>query len=512
MSRSTAGTERHLPQGRGTGKLTAALAWASRGLKVFPLQANSKLPFEMGWTLSATTDPEVIRAWWTDPLTGAERDHNVGFLTSHHVVLDVDVKAGKPGLDTFLVRLGMSFDTLVTRTPTGGFHCYCQGIGREVGQSPIGPGVDVRSHHGYVVAPGSTIDGVAYELKIDLPVAEFPVELRPLLKSPRYRRVDGVSIELDLPESVEIAANWLRREAPPAVQGMNGDDRTFRVAAKVRDFGVSEDLALDLMLDEYNERCEPPWSAGELRVKVENAYRYAKGEAGSASPEAAFGDVVHVPPPERTRRPTSDTLAGLVDKTAADAGAPFQPEILEALADLQQTDCAAFEVLRAQLKKARCRVSKLDEALAARVDAPSGSGPKQADILIELALTAELFHSSDSTGFADLDVDGHRETWKIRGLGFRRWLTRRYYEKTGGAPSSEALQSALAPPPSRQGTALRSTPADCSHATPSRQQWPRGSGWRSQQAELLRHSSLRRCSIVPVLFLARRDDPHHVVR
>ena len=49
----------------------------------------------------------------------------------------------------------------------------------------------------------------------------------------------------------------------------------------------------------------------------------------------------------------------------------------------------------------------------------------------------------DGTGFADLDINGHRETWPIRAKGFRRWLARRFFEETGGAPSSEALQSAL---------------------------------------------------------------------
>lgn len=45
--------------------------------------------------------------------------------------------------------------------------------------------------------------------------------------------------------------------------------------------------------------------------------------------------------------------------------------------------------------------------------------------------------------YADLDINGHRETWPIRGKGFRRWLARRFFETHRGAASSEALQSAL---------------------------------------------------------------------
>jgi hypothetical protein len=90
-----------------------------------------------------------------------------------------------------------------------------------------------------------------------------------------------------------------------------------------------------------------------------------------------------------------------------------------------------------------CRVAFLDEAIAGESGDTGGRGPSQADLLIHLAQTAELFHNPDGTGFADLDIDGHRETWPIRAKGFRRWLTGRFYEEKGGAPSSEALQSAL---------------------------------------------------------------------
>jgi hypothetical protein len=72
-----------------------------------------------------------------------------------------------------------------------------------------------------------------------------------------------------------------------------------------------------------------------------------------------------------------------------------------------------------------------------------GRGPTHADVLIELAQSAELFHTPDGIGFADLNINGHRETWRISTKGFRRWLVRGFYEATRGAPSSEALQSAM---------------------------------------------------------------------
>jgi hypothetical protein len=138
-----------------------------------------------------------------------------------------------------------------------------------------------------------------------------------------------------------------------------------------------------------------------------------------------------------------DPLDGLVEKSAANPGAAFTPEVLERLAVLKKHDRAAFEVLRAQLKSVRCRVTALDEAIAEDSGDTGGRRPTQADILADLAQTAQLFHAPDGTGFADLDINGHRETWPIRAKGFRRWLARRFFETTQGAPSSEALQSAL---------------------------------------------------------------------
>ena len=141
-----------------------------------------------------------------------------------------------------------------------------------------------------------------------------------------------------------------------------------------------------------------------------------------------------------------DLLDGLVERTTVDPGSAFQPEVLEILATLKKVNRAAFEGLRAQLKRVGCRVKELDEAIAeegGNARGASGRGPTQADILVNLAQTAKLFHTPDGSGYADIDINGHRETWPIRAKGFRSWLARRFFEAMQGAPSSEALLSAL---------------------------------------------------------------------
>src|SRR5215472_73067 len=60
-----------------------------------------------------------------------------------------------------------------------------------------------------------------------------------------------------------------------------------------------------------------------------------------------------------------------------------------------------------------------------------------------LCPAACLFHNPNGTAFADLVIDGHRETWPICSRQFRHWLRRRYYEETGSAANAETIRSAV---------------------------------------------------------------------
>jgi hypothetical protein len=66
-----------------------------------------------------------------------------------------------------------------------------------------------------------------------------------------------------------------------------------------------------------------------------------------------------------------------------------------------------------------------------------------ADMLIQLGAAGELFHTITGTAFADLPINGQRETWPIRSKRFRWWLRSSYYDATGAAPSAGAITSAL---------------------------------------------------------------------
>lgn len=279
-------------------KLTAALSWAARGFRVFPLQENSKLPkFEQFYDV-ASTDTATITAWWQDPLTGIERDYNVGVDTSRLLVIDLDNKDGKAGQANY-EAIGGRFDTLTVRTPTGGYHLYYDPAGaayaNSQGDNGVAPGVDTRGWHGYVLAPGSTIDDRAYELMFDAELARVPGVVLPKLRAPEARAERAASAELDTPSAIATARAFLDTRTA-AYQGMGGDDHTFRTICEVRDRGVSEATALELLLEDWNERCEPPWPVLELQAKVQNAYAYAQRGEGEKSPEAYFGGVNLIEP------------------------------------------------------------------------------------------------------------------------------------------------------------------------------------------------------------------------
>ena len=54
-----------------------------------------------------------------------------------------------------------------------------------------------------------------------------------------------------------------------------------------------------------------------------------------------------------------------------------------------------------------------------------------------------LFHTATGTAFADIAVNGERQTWPIRNSRFRAWLRRCHYEATGNALDAAVIRSTL---------------------------------------------------------------------
>src|SRR6266567_7738140 len=139
----------------------------------------------------------------------------------------------------------------------------------------------------------------------------------------------------------------------------------------------------------------------------------------------------------------ADPLENLVERVKANPGAAFEPDVLTCLADLEKQNSAQFHQLRSELKKVGVPVAKLDKAIAELNGHVRRRRRGPAEVLIELAGEAELFHTPDRTAYADIYVDGHRETWEISSQGFSDWLDHRYFQEMDGVPSPEVRKSAI---------------------------------------------------------------------
>ncbi len=287
--------------------LDAALWNARRGFRVFPLRPcmaphcdcteNDKLckkPAHKGWQQEATTDEHVIEQIWN----GTE--YNVGVACGDGlVVVDVDVKGGKRGFETFQ-QLGLPA-TYRVDTPSGGCHFYFRGDARN-SASKLGEGVDVRGVGGYVVGAGSTIGARTYapDFAAGVALAALPATAIPDRSVPAAAQALASSVTLDMPQAVDRATAYLLGSAPLAVEGQGGDHTTFVVAATIKDFGLSDFMAWELLAEHWNDRCSPPWPLEDLERKVRNAYAYGENPPGSSSLELDFGGV-RIEPPVRER-------------------------------------------------------------------------------------------------------------------------------------------------------------------------------------------------------------------
>lgn len=274
-----------------------ALSLANEGFFIIPLPKNRKFPIMKDWVSLATNNGEKILDWWTDPITKRMLDLNIGISTSHFgdgshlVVLDIDIH--KKGFDS-LFKLqnidDLDFpDTREHTTASGGLHIlYKTKHKLRNSVEKIAEGVDIRAYGGCICAPGSTIDGNAYSITKAFPVAEAPrwlVDSCSRLEDVSQNPVTVDSYTVD--SALRLARQYLDT-APVSVSGHGGDATAYIVACTLKNYGVPEADAVDMMFTIWNPKCTPPWTYEQIETKVHNAYTYSRGDLGSANPEAVF--------------------------------------------------------------------------------------------------------------------------------------------------------------------------------------------------------------------------------
>ncbi|MGO0063496.1 hypothetical protein ACTID9_26430 [Brevibacillus fluminis] len=76
-------------------------------------------------------------------------------------------------------------------------------------------------------------------------------------------------------------------------------------------------------------------------------------------------------------------------------------------------------------------------------DESKGGEETQSDILIRLGNEATFFSNEIEEAFASVEINGHTEQWKVRSRSFKLWLIKKFFETTGKAPGTDAMNQAL---------------------------------------------------------------------
>lgn len=258
--------------------------------KLFPAKWDGKKHIGLvKWATQAGSDQEIIKAW----KRRSDCYLCVALNQSDLTVLDVDNKHGVEGSKTWKL-LELSYqkfpNTLMVKTPSGGYHYYFLGrSAHTIGK--LGPGIDTP-----VMVPlaGETVPGKGtYEVINNVKIAPLPEWLKKLIGEPRLPKKQPYrepAIALDISENTKRAIDWLLTAAITAIEGEGGDRITYEIACGVRDFGVSEEVCLSIMLEHWNLHCSPPWKSDDLARKVNNAYQYARSQVGISTPQADFAE------------------------------------------------------------------------------------------------------------------------------------------------------------------------------------------------------------------------------
>ncbi len=282
-------------------------AWCDNKIK------RGKAPSHYAWQKDrlewGTLREEILRVW------SRERGCNIGLKTgksSGLVCIDVDSKSG--GLSWYMEHEDHLGSPIVERTHGGGLHLYYKypkGVERLETLSSakrLWKGVDILADgHGQVVTWPSihASQELQYTMDRSLDLIDALEEADEL---PRWildeiikrassgERAETVGSQMAEGDSLDVrAASLALKDLQGAASGQGGDLQTLKAAMICRDFGLNVSQVYELLLSEYNGRCSPPWNVKDLRDKVVNAFKYAKGQQGAMSISNAFTDEPSVP-------------------------------------------------------------------------------------------------------------------------------------------------------------------------------------------------------------------------
>jgi DNA-binding CsgD family transcriptional regulator len=239
--------------------LTAALKYAAHGWPVFPCEPRGKRPLTTNGLKDATTDPDVIRAWWKQWPAA-----NVGYaLPESKIVIDPDGDEGEQSLAAREKQHGALPETLEQKTGRGRQLFFEGGPNHDIRNSAgkLGPGLDVRARGGYVILPPSVhLSGAVYAWTRKVKPAVLTAAWQALLARPPAPPPAGNADGDVIPEG--------RRNSALASLG-----------GKMRRAGMTQAAIEAALLEENTLRCKPPLPEDEVRRTAASIATYPAGKA-----------------------------------------------------------------------------------------------------------------------------------------------------------------------------------------------------------------------------------------
>lgn len=239
--------------------LDHALAFARRGLQVFPCRPRDKLPATAHGCNDATTNPGTIECWWRQ-----EPDYNIAIATgaaSGVFVVDLDGIDAEAELRRLEVRHGALPATVESITARGR-HIFFLFPDRPVRNSAgkLAPGIDTRGDGGYVLAPPSIHPcGRRYEWSVDS--ARTFAEAPGWLVTPIAEPTNGAPVVTPPSESRELVKG--------VAQGAR-DCSAAKLAGYLLRRRIDPFVVLELLQAWNATRCAPPLPEGDI-VRIVNS-------------------------------------------------------------------------------------------------------------------------------------------------------------------------------------------------------------------------------------------------
>ncbi|MFA5053578.1 MAG: bifunctional DNA primase/polymerase, partial [Parcubacteria group bacterium] len=256
----------------------AALAYAKRGFRVFPVQPREKIPLGKAaphGCLDATTDAAKIKAWWSE-----YPDANVGIACGNGLlVLDIDAhNGGDESFELLESEHGKTPDTPMVLTGGGGRHLYFAYPGKLKNKVALERGIDIRSEGGYVVAPPSIHpSGKRWEWEASSRIDEM--EMAP---APQWL-VDRLSEPARGQRGQANGTTIDRVDADGILSGVPSGQRhaaLFRYAAHLRSQNVVTQSEAEVLVSRAASNCKPPYADEEPAAIVTDVWeRYPAGSS-----------------------------------------------------------------------------------------------------------------------------------------------------------------------------------------------------------------------------------------